>query len=117
VVAFSEILKQLVKADPRIEVAGYKAAEFIVTPVPIANPDQTYDAAKKAMYDFLNDPKTVNDDTEARVIFWAYQNLEVMAKWTRCHYFGQSGAIYFVNQMNDLERKSLPWITVVDVTR
>ncbi|WP_404650857.1 hypothetical protein [Bradyrhizobium sp. USDA 336] len=111
--AFAEILKQLVKADPRIEVAGYKAMEFIVNPVQIQNPNEAYrDAKEKAFRALGKDHFT--DRSNAADIFWTYQNLKVMARWTRCRY-DASGATALTLEMNELERLSEPWINVINV--
>ena len=76
-VALSNIMKQLIVANPRLEVAGFKAAEFIVNPVPIQDANVTYKAAKTAADSALN---KLTDSSEASEIFWTYQNLKEMAK-------------------------------------
>jgi light-regulated signal transduction histidine kinase (bacteriophytochrome) len=110
-VALVDIMKQLIKADPRVEIAGFKAAEFIVNPVPIQNANEAYMDAKRKAFAAL-DKDHFKDQSDAAQIFWTYQNLKVMAKWTRCRY-EESGALAFTEEMNRLERLSKPWVTVV----
>jgi hypothetical protein len=112
-VALSDIMKQLIKADPRIEIAGLKASEFIVNPVPIQDANEAYKDARTKAFTAL-DKDHFTDQSEAGYIFWTYQNLKVLAKWTRCRYDG-AGTIFFTREMNELERLSLPWTTVVNM--
>jgi hypothetical protein len=70
--ALSEVMKQLIKADPRIEIAGFKAAEFILSPAPIPHPNEAYRDAKSKAFRTLD---KITEQSGAADIVWTYQNL------------------------------------------
>jgi hypothetical protein len=113
-VAFSDLIKHLIEADPKIVVAGIKAVELVANPVVIEDPNKYYKGAKAAAFAALNNKIIFTDKSEASEIFWTYQNLKEVAKWARCRYEGV-GTTPFTKEMNELERLSLPWTTVVNM--
>jgi hypothetical protein len=112
--AFSTVFATLQKADPSITTfLGLTAAHLHVNQVKILDPDVAYKNLKKATFDLLNNEQYVNDNSPAYIILSSYQNLERIAKLTRCHYLDQVFEDQFILEANDLERLSLPWRWVV----
>ena len=111
VVQVMEIIRE---SNPTFEILGKNVGEFRVGKVVIENPNEVYDIAKKAL--FVHLAATVREDTSGYVILSAYQNLERLAKDTRCRYLDQAFEQRYVDEVADLEISSLPWTTVVKVS-
>lgn len=112
--AFSTFIENFIKADPKIVLFGIKIVSASAEPIVITDPDKAYFSTKAAVIARLN--KDTSDNSLAYDMLSAYQNLERGAMFTRCHYLGQSLDVKFVREVNELERLSKPWVTVVDPT-
>ena len=109
--ATSRVIGQIAESKPRTSILGIPVVRFQVSPTTIKDADDVYREAKKAKLEILNE--TVNDDTPAATIFWAYQDLEKLAKWTQCRYLNQAAEVAFTSEISEYERLSQPWINTV----
>jgi hypothetical protein len=114
--SFAQLITNLKKADPSVTILGVRILSLNTNDVQIDQPDQAYISAKTIVFNNLNDDKKVNDDSKAYDILSAYQNLERAARFTRCHYINQRLETRWVEEVNELERLSLPWVTIVSPT-
>jgi hypothetical protein len=112
--AFTQLIANLTKADPGISILGIRLTGVTSNPVEIEDPDKAYISTKAAVLNSLDEKLT--DGSNAYDILSAYQNLEVAARFARCHYIDQALDVLWVKEANDLERLSLPWVTVVKPT-
>jgi hypothetical protein len=112
--AFAQLIANLKKADPSIRILGITVVDLTAGDIKIDNPDDAYISTKSAVFDTLK--REVSDKSKAYRILSAYQNLEVAAKFTRCHYIDQALEKRWVEEVNELERLSLPWVLVVTPT-
>jgi hypothetical protein len=109
--AFAGSIQNLIKADPSINILGLKVVEGTANPITIDNPDDAYNSTKLAVMSRLE--KDVKDSSRAYMILSAYQNLERGAKLARCSYIDQAGEDLWLTEVNNLERLSRPWVSVV----
>jgi hypothetical protein len=112
--SFIQLISDLKKADPGVTILGIRVLDLKVNDVKIDYPDQAYISTKKAVLDALG--KAVSDKSKAYEILSAYQNLERAAVFTRCYYIDQALNTRWVEEANELERLSLPWVIVVKPT-
>jgi hypothetical protein len=112
--AFVQFLNDLRQADPSINILGIKIVTDALNPITITDPDKAYISSRDAALAALD--KNVKDDTNAYDILSTYQNVERNAKFVRCYYIGQGLETRWVKEVNDLERLSAPWISVVEPT-
>ena len=103
-------ISDVIKADPGVTVLGIKISGTHMDNIEITDPDEAYISAKHAILDKLD--KDINDDSQAYLILSAYQNIERMARFTRCYYIGQVYDILWVQEVNELERLSSPWLFI-----
>jgi hypothetical protein len=92
------------------------SGDLKVTPIKIDNPDVAYRILKKETFDLLKDKKaggTLSPDSDPSQIFWAYQDLILVARGFQCRYLDQQGELPFIQEVNRLELSSWPWIKVV----
>jgi hypothetical protein len=111
--AFAALIDDLNKAHPGVTLFGVPIITVSANKVTIDDPDKAYAIAYKQVFDDLNAKLT--ETSPANSILSAYQNLEQAARYTRCYYIDQAYAVTYTKEINDLERLSVPWITVVDV--
>ena len=109
--SFAGLISTLSKADPAINLLGIKLIDVSTNQVQIDTPDDAYRSTKQAAMKALE--KATTDNSNAFDILSTYQNLEAAAKFTRCYYKNSSEELIFTHEVNDLERLSLPWVTVV----
>jgi hypothetical protein len=112
--SFAQLMANLQKADPSIRLGGIRIIDLTANNITIDDPDQAYISTKSAVIAKLQ--KDVTDNSKAYEILSAYQNLEMAAKFTRCYYLDQALDKRFVQEVNELERQSLPWVMVVTPT-
>jgi hypothetical protein len=112
--SFVQLISNLKKADPSITILGVRIINLDVSDIKIDYPDQAYISTKAAILAALQ--KSVRDDSKAYNILSAYQNLERAASFTRCYYIDQALETRWVQEVNELERLSLPWVLVVQPT-
>jgi len=110
--AFAQLVSDLNQAHPGIKFLGVTIFSTDVKDIKISNPDAAYWSTKSVVMTDLK--SSVQDTTDAYVIFSTYQNLERNARFARCNYLDQDGAIIFTREINNLERISHPWINTVD---
>jgi hypothetical protein len=111
---FAQLMANLQKADPSIRLVGIRVIDLTANNIVIDDPDQAYISTKSTLLAQLQ--KDVADDSKAYEILSAYQNLEMAAKFTRCYYLDQALEKRFVEEVNELERLSLPWVLIVTPT-
>ena len=110
--AFSNFISNLKKADPSITIFGYHLVGVSLDQVKIDDFNVAYVSTKSIVLTALN--KQINDQSSAYRILFAYQSLEKAAMSARCAYARQpSSAIWFTQEVNDWERLSRPWVSVV----
>lgn len=110
--SFSQLIANIKKANPAISILGIRIINLDVGEIKIDFPDQAYISTKEALIGALREKK--NNDFSAYTILSTYQNLERAASFTRCHYIDQALDTRWVQEVNELERLSLPWIQVVE---
>jgi hypothetical protein len=111
---FAAAIDNLIKTDPGIRILGITIITFHAKHVQIDDPDKAYISARDNVMSKLRE--TTNDSTDAYEILSAYQNLERAARFARCHYIDQDIGKKYTKEINELERLSDPWVSVVDVT-
>lgn len=109
--SFAQMVAEIRKANPGINIAGIRIANVKLNEVVIENPDQAYRSSKAAIFASLS--VKVSDNSTAYDILSAYQNLARAAKFTRCHYLDLALEKRWVEEANDMERLSMPWTTIV----
>jgi hypothetical protein len=109
--SFAMFISNLIRANPGVKILGINVVNISVEPVTITDPDIAYISTKSAVLEKLKD---IKEDTPAYSILSAYQNLERGAISARCIYLGQGLDVRWVKEVNELERLSAPWITVVE---
>jgi hypothetical protein len=109
--SFAGLISTLSKADPSIVILGIKIIDLKTNNVEISYPDQAYISTKAAALSELE--KTTSDASPAYDILSVYQNLEIAAKYNRCYYRGQVNETVWAEEANEMERISMPWVSVV----
>jgi hypothetical protein len=110
--AFAGLISTLSKADPAIRIFGIKIIDLSTNDVQITEPDRAYFSTKTIAISNLE--KNMKDGSQAYEILSVYQNLEKAVKFTRCYFRGQiAETTTWTREVNDLERLSTPWGTVV----
>lgn len=110
--AMSRAIQQIEKSNPNVSLIGIPIVRFNVESDGLPSPDKVYTETKRAMIAELD---TLNDKSPADKIYWTYQNLENLARWTRCRYLDQDAAVAFTSEMDEMERLSIPWRQTVNV--
>jgi hypothetical protein len=105
--AFGKFITTIRNADPSLKIFGIKVIDLSTNEVQITNPDIAYTSTRSAVMTLLD--KTITDDSKAYDILSAYQNLEISAKFNSCYYNGQASQVIWIEEINELERLSLPW--------
>ena len=108
---FAQLIANVKKANAGISILGIKIINLDVNEIEINNPDQAYISTKEAILTALD--AKVTEDSKAYEILSAYQNLESAAKFVRCYYKDQALDRRWVEEVNELERLSLPWVLIV----
>jgi hypothetical protein len=111
----ADLVDKLIKANFQGVIAHIPIASLKASPIVIQQPDVVYRSARAEALNVLD--KNVTDETPAYEIYWTYQNLELMAKWTMCRYLDQAGAESFTMEMNEFERLSRPWDRAIDLKK
>lgn len=109
--AFALMVEDVRLANPGITFLGLRLTGVRAESVEILDPDQAYRSVRDARLAQLR--RTVNDRSAAYEIISTYANLQRMARLTLCHYLDQSVAGLWITEINDLERRTVPWTTVV----
>lgn len=105
------IIAELNAADPSIRIFGVTIIDLSLKKIIVDDPDKAYRSAREAKLALLS--RTINDNSDAYLIVSTYQNLERLARFTRCHYIDQHLSLTFTQEINDLARLSLPWMSFV----
>lgn len=109
--AFAAYIGDLKEAEPSVTILGIRVIDLKLRQIEIEDPDKAYLTTKAVTLRKLE--KAATDDSRAYLILSAYQNLKRGARFTRCHYLDSALAIQFTREMNELELRSIPWVTVV----
>lgn len=110
--SFAGLITNLNKADPAIRIFGLNVIDLHTNNIDITDPDTAYRSARTLAVDNLE--KNITDRSRAYDILSTYQNLEKIAQYNRCYYRNQNSEYLWTEQVNDLERLSAPWVTVIE---
>lgn len=110
--AFAQFISNFRKAHPGVSILGIRVVSATTDEIEIVDANTSYMTMKAAVMKALNDE--IKDDSKAARILYAYQNLEKAARFARCIYIDQPASnVSFTWEINEWERLSLPWVSII----
>ncbi len=107
--SLAEVVKNIIAADPGVTILGVKVAGVDLKEITITDPDMAYRSVRET---YERDLGGVKEDDDPYIFISRYQNVARLARLFACHYQDVDLGIQFVEQVNEYQRRTEPWIKI-----